>query len=121
MKLLSLPVGILILLLSCGVAEAEPIFTCKGSDCTKAVLERQTWMAIRAAQPHSYLCIDMREKDYRIVPCETMLPPENDWKPLCYESMKGAMLQMDTFLKMYHDGEITAGKHWERVMKECVR
>lgn len=74
-------IGLLSLLLSCVVAEAEPIFTCKGSDCTKAVLERQTWMALRAAQPHSYLCIDMRDKDYRIVPCETMLPPEKVSKP----------------------------------------
>lgn len=81
MKLLSLAGGFLSLLLSFGVAEAEPIFTCKGSDCTKAVIARQTWMALRAAQPHAYLCVDMREKDYRIVPCETMLPPEKRAKP----------------------------------------
>lgn len=121
MRLLSFGIGLLSLILSCGVADADPIFTCKGSDYTKAVLERKTWMALCAAQPHSYLCIDTREKDYRIVPCETLLQPEDDWKPSCYENMKEAMLRMDIYLKMYHDGEITAGKHWERVMKECVR
>lgn len=111
-----------------GVAEAEPVFTCKGADCTRAVLERQAWMAQRAAKAEQV------GGPLRVTVSDM---------PRCETKMRAVMKRADSYLfspsligqtAEYCDEVCQAERdlanakrwadfrrQWQEVMKECVQ
>ena len=122
---------IALLLIPAGVG-AEPVFTCNGADCTKAIRDRKTWMMQQAAGYTNGLCIDGTNTNYKIVPCETfgvLIDPDANgkttWGSTCEQRMREAMTAAHDYImtgrESYgHNMVLLDRDRWSQTYKDCV-